>query len=55
MFGFCVLTTSDRCADGKMEDISGDIAVNLLSNYGFLLVEKQIVPDDLKKITTTLE
>ncbi|MBI64372.1 MAG: molybdenum cofactor biosynthesis protein [Chloroflexi bacterium] len=55
MFGFCVLTTSDRCADGTMKDISGEIAVKLLLNYGFLLVEKKIVPDDFKKITSTLE
>ena len=55
MFGFCVLTTSDRCADGKMDDISGELAVELLSNYGFLLIEKQIVPDDFHKITSTLE
>ena len=55
MFGFCVLTTSDRCADGTMKDISGEIAVKLFLNYGFLLVEKKIVPDDFKKITSTLE
>ena len=55
MFGFCVLTTSDRCAEGKMNDISGELAVKLLSNHGFVLVQKKIVPDDFKKISSTLE
>ena len=35
MFGFCVLTTSDRCADGKMDDISGELAVNYYQIMGF--------------------
>ena len=55
MYGFSVLTTSDRCASGQMDDISGELAVKILENNGYVLIEKKIIPDDFQKITSILD
>ena len=55
MYGFSVLTTSDRCASGQMDDISGELAVKILENNGYLLIEKKIIPDDFQKISSILD
>jgi molybdenum cofactor synthesis domain-containing protein len=55
MHGVAVLTTSDRCAAGKMDDLSGEIAVDCLKNNGFAVVQKKIVPDDFSGIVEVLE
>ena len=55
MHGVAVLTASDRCASGKMDDLSGEIAVDFLKDNGFSVVQKKIVPDDFSSIVEVLE
>ena len=55
MYGFSVLTTSDRCASGQMDDISGELAIKILEKNGYILIEKKIVPDDFQEISSILD
>ena len=55
MHGVAVLTASDRCASGKMDDLSGEIAVDFLKDNGFSVIQKKIVPDDFSSIVEVLE
>ncbi len=49
-----VLTISDKGSRGERRDESGETAASILEREGFNLVKKEIVPDDLKRITDTL-
>lgn len=46
-----VLTVSDKGSAGLREDESGKIAADLLKTAGFEVAEKEIVPDNQKKIS----
>lgn len=41
-----VITLSDKGARGDREDLSGKIIVNRLENEGYVVVEKEILPDE---------
>jgi molybdenum cofactor synthesis domain-containing protein len=49
-----VLTISDKGAQGKRRDESGDAAFRMLEDEGFSILEKKIVPDDGQQIEDTL-
>ncbi len=49
-----VLTISDKGSQGKRRDESGDVALSMLENEGFSILEKKIVPDDGQQIEDTL-
>lgn len=49
-----VLTISDKASQGKRRDESGDVALSMLENEGFSILEKKIVPDDGQQIEDTL-
>jgi molybdenum cofactor synthesis domain-containing protein len=50
-----VLTISDKGSRGLREDESGKIVVGMLEEAGFLVLKKEIVPDDQKQIADTLK
>lgn len=49
-----VLTISDKASQGKRRDESGDVALSMLEDEGFSILEKKIVPDDGQQIEDTL-
>ncbi len=49
-----VLTISDKGAEGKRKDMSGDIVVRILEEQGFSVPNIKIVPDNHKQIADTL-
>jgi molybdenum cofactor synthesis domain-containing protein len=49
-----VLTISDKGSQGKRRDESGDVALSMLEDEGFSILEKKIVPDDGQQIEDTL-
>lgn len=49
-----VVTVSDRSAAGEREDGSGPIAVGMLKESGFDVVETHIVPDERNEIVPLL-
>jgi molybdenum cofactor synthesis domain-containing protein len=49
-----VLTISDKGSQGKRRDESGDVALSMLENEGFSILEKKIVPDDGQQIEDTI-
>jgi molybdopterin adenylyltransferase len=49
-----VLTISDSSARGERLDVSGPAVSQLLAEFGFHVVAKQIIPDDLTRIQNTL-
>jgi molybdenum cofactor synthesis domain-containing protein len=53
-FTACVLTVSDACSRGEREDASGEKAESLLTNMGFQVREKLIVPDEVNAIARQL-
>jgi molybdopterin adenylyltransferase len=51
----CVLTVSDRCAQGLMTDTAGPAVVELLrQHWPAAQIETALVPDEEKKIVTAL-
>lgn len=48
------ITISDGCAHGKREDLSGGELVRLLEDFGAGVVTKEILPDDLERISERL-
>ena len=53
-FSFAVLTSSDAGAKGERYDSSGDAVVQMMSDRGFQLVHRDIVPDDAETIAERL-
>lgn len=49
-----VLTISDKGYEGKRKDESGDVAAKMLEGRGYSVFEREIVPDDRRKIADTL-
>ncbi len=54
MIKTAILTISDSCSKGTREDISGQTIVDMLPKNIFQVTQKNIVPDDLQKITHEL-
>jgi len=50
-----ILTISDTCSQGEREDTSGQTIEEMLSEEGFDVCEKTIVPDEYKAIIRTLK
>ncbi len=53
-FSFAVLTSSDAGAKGERYDSSGDAVVQMMSDRGFRLVHRDIVPDHAETIADRL-
>lgn len=53
-FSFAVLTSSDAGAKGERHDSSGDAVVQMMSDRGFRIVHRDIVPDDVETIAARL-
>jgi molybdopterin adenylyltransferase len=51
---FSVLTISDRSSRGERPDASGQALVENLTNLGWMVTQKKIVPDDFEAIRSTL-
>jgi molybdopterin biosynthesis enzyme MoaB len=47
-----VLTISDKGSRGERVDESGDLAVEMLGHNGFVVTEKEIVPDSIEAISS---
>ena len=45
-----MLTVSDSCASGERDDRSGEVIVSWVTNSGFLIADRKIVPDDTIQI-----
>ncbi len=53
-FTFAVLTSSDAGSKGEREDTSGDAIVEMMRASGFNLLHRDIVPDEVDRITERL-
>lgn len=49
-----VLTISDRCFEGRQEDLSGPAVVKVLEAAGVRSVEAEILPDEVELIAAAL-
>jgi molybdopterin adenylyltransferase len=49
-----VLTVSDSGSAGKREDTSGPAVKELLTEHGFKVIGREVVPDDMEAIATAL-
>lgn len=49
-----VITVSDRCSEGLMEDRSGPVLRELLEKQGYFLASFSLIPDDRTKIENEL-
>ena len=49
-----ILTVSDRSSSGQRADLSGPALQKLVQDYGWQLVESDIVPDEQEQIQTRL-
>ena len=49
-----ILTISDKGSVGKRKDESGDIVADMLEKYGFVVLNKKIIPDNRQEIEDTL-
>lgn len=49
------ITVSDGCAFGKREDLSGVLLIELLTEAGATVVDKEIVSDELEPLKETLK
>lgn len=54
MFRASILIASDKGSRGERQDISGDVIQKFLSNRGYTLVERIIVPDERQLISDEL-
>jgi molybdopterin adenylyltransferase len=54
MIKTAILTISDSCSNGTREDLSGQTIIDMLPKNEFQVIQKKIIPDDLKKITNEL-
>lgn len=53
-FRVAVVTLSDKGAKGEREDLSGPAIVEMVTKYGYEVIETLIIPDDQKRIETEL-
>ena len=53
-FRFVSLTISDAGSKGEREDTSGEAIAELMTQAGFLQVDRKIVPDDVEAISSQL-
>jgi len=49
-----VITVSDRSAAGEREDGSGPVAVEMLQDAGFRVVQAHVIPDERREIVSLL-
>jgi molybdenum cofactor synthesis domain-containing protein len=49
-----VYTVSDRCHAGKRQDLSGPAVAARLTQLGFEVVARAVVPDELEQLTESL-
>src|SRR4030095_8805710 len=49
-----VITASDACSHGEREDKSGELLVELLTEIGARIVAKEILSDDLERLSDKL-
>ena len=54
MFTVGILTVSDRCSQGKLEDKSGEAIREIVSQAGASVVEYAVIPDERELITKKL-
>jgi molybdenum cofactor synthesis domain-containing protein len=54
MFNVAILTVSDRSSTGSRDDASGPALADWLKNKAVSIVAKDIVPDDVEKISSRL-
>lgn len=54
MFRAAIVIASDKGSRGERQDISGDVIEKFLSDQGYTLVERLIVPDERQIISNTL-
>ncbi|HEY49108.1 MAG TPA: molybdopterin adenylyltransferase [Dehalococcoidia bacterium] len=54
MFTVGILTVSDRCSQGKLEDKSGEAIREIVSKIGASVVEYAIIPDERELISQKL-
>jgi molybdopterin adenylyltransferase len=55
IFSAVVLTVSDSCARGERLDASGPAVADLLEQFGFHVVARQVVEDDSTQIQNALQ
>ena len=53
-FSFVSLTISDAGSKGEREDTSGDAIAELMTQAGFLQVDRKVVPDETEAISSRL-
>lgn len=53
-FRVAVVTLSDKGSRGEREDLSGPAIVEMVTEYGYDVIETLILPDDQKQIETEL-
>lgn len=49
-----ILTVSDRCSRGEREDRSGEVIRKVMTQFGSLVIDYAIVPDELPNISQKL-
>lgn len=49
-----IITVSDKGSQGLREDLSGEVIRDLMTNAGYNVLEKIIVPDEIKDIQKAL-
>ena len=54
MFTYGILTISDKASIGLRKDIGGQTIADRMNQFGFILVERETVPDDVALISGTL-
>ena len=54
MIRSAILTISDRCSEGKQEDLSGPVIEKILKENNFEVCTKRIVPDEVDRISADL-
>ena len=53
-FRVAVVTMSDKGSKGEREDLSGPVIVDMVTEFGYEVIETLIIPDDQKRIETEL-
>ena len=52
---YAVLTSSDSGHAGERADIGGDAVVSSMSNKGYVLMQRSLLPDDLEGLIRQLQ
>ena len=53
-FRVAVVTMSDKGSKGEREDLSGPVIVDMVTEFGYEVIETLIIPDDQKRIEAEL-